>query len=284
VTRREEERRLFRERTSRGRVPAGRVGFRIATPQAAEQAGAARERAVKKLAVARPRVPQKAEVASAVLRNEGGYLKALRRADLAPEVLEQILGDRGARRYHAVRLALAGHPRTPRREALTLVLTLFWRDLARLSADARVHPEVRRAADRELLRRLPEMALAERADLGRSVGRGTLLALRFDSDPRVVAAVLDNRFLTEPDVVQAAARREAGVSALEVIAAHPRWSLRQAVRSALLRNPRLPVPAALTLLPRASARDLAGLRDSQGVSRLVKACAERVLAERASRV
>ncbi|MGH9365578.1 MAG: hypothetical protein ACRD1B_10005 [Thermoanaerobaculia bacterium] len=218
------------------------------------------------------------------MRNEGEYLKTLRRAELAPEVLEQILRDRGARRYHAVRLALAAHPRTPRREALSLVLTLFWRDLAKLSADARVHPEVRRAADRELLRRLPEMALAERVDLARSVGRGTLLAMRFDPDPGVVASVLDNRFLTEPDLVQAAARREAGVSALEVIAAHPRWSLRPAVRSALLRNPRLPVAVALTLLPKASARDLAGLRDSPGVPRLVRACAERVLAQRAGRV
>jgi hypothetical protein len=218
------------------------------------------------------------------LGNEGEFLKVLRRANLAPEILEEILRDRGARRYHAVRLALAGHPRTPRREALSLVQTLFWRDLAQLSADARVHPEVRRAADRDLLRRLPEMALAERVDLARSVGRGTLLALRFDPDPRVVSAVLDNRFATEPDVVQAAARRGVEVSALEVIAAHPRWSLRPAVRSALLRNPGLPSAVALTLLPRASARDLAGLRDSPGIPRLLRACAERVLAERASRV
>ncbi len=218
------------------------------------------------------------------MRNEGECLKTLRRADLLPEVFEEILRDRGARRYHAVRLALAGHPRTPRREALSLVLTLFWRDLAHLSADARVHAEVRRAADRDLLRRLPEMALAERVDLARSVGRGTLLSLRFDPDPRVVAAVLENRFATEPDIVQAAARRESEPSVLEVIAAHPRWSLRPAVRSALLRNPRLPLAVALTLLLKASARDLAGLCDSPGVPRLIKACAERVLAQRVRRV
>ena len=229
-------------------------------------------------------MPPKPEQTPVILRNEGQYLKILRRARLSPETLEEILSDRGARRYHAVRLALAGHPRTPRRQALSLVLTLFWRDLARLSVDIRVHPEVRRAADRELLRRLPEMALAERVDLARSVGRGTLLALRFDPDAEVIAAALDNRFLTEPDLVQAAARRDVEVSALEVIAAHARWSLRPAIRSALLHNPKLPVTVALTLLSRASARDLADLRDSPGVPRLVKACAERVLARRAGRV
>jgi len=106
--------------------------------------------------------------------------------------------------------------------------------------------------------------------------------LRHDPDPSVLAAILENRFATEPDVVAAAARGEAPV--LEIISAHPRWSLRPSVRSALLRNRRLPVPVALTLLTRASLEDLEGLRDSPGVPDLIKACAERVLAQRASQV
>jgi hypothetical protein len=143
-----------------------------------------------------------------------------------------------------------------------------------------VHPEVRRAADRDLARRLPEMALAERVDVAKSAGRGTLLVLRFDSDYRVFQAVLDNRLATETDLIQVAARRETPPAALESLAAHPRWSARPALRSALLRNPRLPVPIALSLLSRATAADLAGLREAPGLSALVKACAERVLAER----
>jgi len=216
------------------------------------------------------------------MRPEGHFLRLLRQGDLSAEDLDTILKDRAARRFHAVRLALAGHPRTPRREALSLVSTLFWRDLAHLSADSRVHPEVRRAADRDLLRRLPEMALAERIDLAKTAGRGILVVLRMDPDPRVLAAVLESRFATEPDVVQAAARGPTPV--LEVIFEHPRWSLRAAVRSALLRNRALPLARALNLLTRASADDLRGLRDSPGVPQLLKACAERVLAQRAGEV
>lgn len=197
-------------------------------------------------------------------------------------MLEEILLDRSARAYHAVRLALASHPRTPRSAALTLVSTLFWRDLAHLSADVRVHPEIRRAADRDLLRRLPEMALAERVDLARSAGRGVLQALRLDADPRVVSAVLGNRFATEPDVVIAAIRAAGAV--LEVIAGHPSWSLRGAVRSALLRNPATPLGCALALLPRASREDLVGLSTAPGVAPILRACAERVLADREARV
>jgi hypothetical protein len=218
------------------------------------------------------------------MRGEGDCLKLLRRADLAQETLAEILADRAARKFHAVRMALAGHPRTPRTDALALVSTLYWRDLAHLSADARVHPAIRRAADLNLLRRLPEMAAAEKEDLGRNVGRGTLMQLRFDPDPRVLASVLENRFTVEIDVVQAAARPEASAGILELIAGHPRWSLRPSVRSALLRHPNLPSPVALSLLTRASLEDLRGVRDSPRSSRLLRACAERLLADRAAGV
>jgi len=230
-------------------------------------------------------VPEKQPTAAAGRsRTEGEVLKLLRRSDLPQEAFEEIVQNRALRRFHVVRRALAGHPRTPRREALSLVSTLFWRDLAQLSADVRVHPEIRRASERDLLRRLPEMALAERIDLARSAGRGLILVLRFDTDPRVVAAFLDNRFTTEPDVVQAASRPESEPPGLESIAAHPRWTLRPVVRGALLRNPSLPTAAALSLLTGARARELRDLLESPGLSRILRACAERVLAERGSEV
>lgn len=216
--------------------------------------------------------------------SEGDFLKLLGRPDLPSDLLEEILGNHNARKLHTVRRALAGHPRTPRHAALSLVTTLYWRDLAQISADARVHPEVRRAADRDIARRLPEMALSERVDVARWAGRGTILVLRFDKDPRVLAAVLNNRFTTEPDIVQVAARRETPPTALETIASHPRWGLRPALRSTMLRNPALPVAVALSLLSRASAADLAGILETPGVLRLVKACAEVHLAHRSKRV
>lgn len=217
------------------------------------------------------------------MRSEGECLKLLRRANLPEETLEEILSNRSARKFHAVRMALAAHPRTPRGEALSLVTTLFWRDLAHLSANSRVHPAVRRAADLDLMRRLPEMAVAERVDLARTVGRGTLLSLRRDPDPRVLASVLENRFTIEADVIQAAARPEAIEANLSLIAEHPRWSLRPAVRSAVLRHPNLPLPVALSLLSRANLEDLRGVRDSPRSSPLLRACAERVLAEKTGR-
>ncbi|MFY9550933.1 MAG: hypothetical protein WAU32_07270 [Thermoanaerobaculia bacterium] len=216
------------------------------------------------------------------MRTEGECLKLLRRTNLAAETLQEILSDRNARKFHAVRMALTAHPKTPRGDALALMATLFWRDLAHLSADSRVHPVIRRAADQDLLRRLSEMAVAEKVDLARTVGRGTLLALRLDPDTRVLASVLENRFTIEADVVQAAVQPTASADALSLIASHPRWGLRSAVRSAVLRHTNRPDGLALALLTRASLEDLRGVRDSPRTSALLKACAERVLAERAA--
>jgi len=212
--------------------------------------------------------------------SEGEYLRLLQRPDLPAAVLEELLADRDLRKHHTVRRALAAHPRTPRQAALSLVSTLYWRDLARLSADARVHPEVRRAADRDLSRRVSDMALSEKMDLARLCGRGTLLVLRFDPDVRVLQAVMDNRFTTEPDLVTVAARAQTPAGVLEAVASHPRWGSRAALRSALLQNPRLPLAVALALLPRASAADLSGILETTGISPLIRACAERVLAHR----
>jgi hypothetical protein len=128
------------------------------------------------------------------------------------------------------------------------------------------------------------MALAERVDLARCVGRGTLVALRLDSEPRVLEALLDNRFVIEADVIQASIHGGATETTLALIAAHPRWSLRPGVRSALLRNPSLPLAVALGLLPRASRADLDGILESPHAAEILKACAERLLARRLSRV
>jgi hypothetical protein len=215
---------------------------------------------------------------------EGQFLRELRRPDLAAADVERILRNPEARRFHAVRLAIAGHRNTPRMQALSLVGTLYWRDLAHLSSDVRVHPEIRRSADVHLLRRLPELAVAERIDLARVAGRGALLMLRQDPDPRVVAAFLDNRFATEVDVVQAAALSRARPESLAGIAGHPRWSVRRSVREALLANPNLPEAAAEAILDHSTDRELDLLQSEPAAREGVRKIAQRVLARRLRQV
>ena len=178
---------------------------------------------------------------------ERDHLRRLGSADLSPEEIRRFLGDREARGLHVVRRALAAHPRTPRTDALALIPTLYWRDLAGISADARAHPEVRRSADQELLRRLPGLATAEKVEVARIGGRGMIAALRRSGDPPVVRALLRNRFTVEGDVVfMGIAAREP--EALEAIAGDPLWGLRSSVRAAVARNRSTPAPLAIRLL------------------------------------
>jgi hypothetical protein len=211
---------------------------------------------------------------------ERDYLKQLASGTTSPETIQAVLADRRARRFHSVRRALAAHPRTPRSEALALVATLFWRDLAAISCDARVHPEVRRAVDREILRRLADMALAERVDLARCAGRGVIAVLRFDSEPRVIQALLSNRLVIESDVVLAASNPRALAGALEVIGSDPRWTLRPEVRSAVVRNPGTPLPVSLSLVSGLALVDLLMVADSSALPVLLRECAARLIALR----
>jgi len=150
--------------------------------------------------------------------------------------------------YEARREAVL-HPRTPRPLALQLATGLFWRDLARVGIDTRLHPMVRRTADRRLIERLPGLAVGEKVAIGRSSSAAVLEKLRFDPTPRVIAAMLENPRLTEGLLLPLASFERASPQVLAVLARDRRWGARTPLRKALCLNPATPVAASLTLLP-----------------------------------
>ena len=66
--------------------------------------------------------------ADAVLSEEVA-LSLLKRPDLPAETLEQLAKNRSAAKHRKVRLALVGHPKTPRRISLPLLRQLYTFDL-----------------------------------------------------------------------------------------------------------------------------------------------------------
>ncbi|HTJ44772.1 MAG TPA: hypothetical protein VL463_21850 [Kofleriaceae bacterium] len=125
-------------------------------------------------------------------------------------------------------------------------------------------------SDREVARALePErqvkprgraLTLGERKSLARSHGRDALVLLTKDPHPDVVAILLDNPHVVEDDVVRIAAARPGFAPALAIVAEHPRWSTRYAIRRALVLNPATPMHLAVrlaTTLRPADLRELA---------------------------
>lgn len=173
----------------------------------------------------------------------------LRNPFVTGEVLETLARIRHLVSRYEVRREIAAHPRAPRTLAMQLVASLYWRELATLGSDMRVHPLVRRAADRRLLERLPGLATGERCALARRASVAVIAGLRLDPQPRVLAALLDNPRLTEAQLMPMVSHERAAAACLAVVAGSLRWAARPAIRAALCRNPATPLGSSLRLLP-----------------------------------
>jgi hypothetical protein len=106
-----------------------------------------------------------------------------------------------------------------------------------------------------------------------------LSRLAIASNPAVVRNVLINPRLTEALVVRIAARRPARPEPLIEIWKSPRWSVRHAVRRALVFNPYLPPEIGTKIVPLLSTQDLIELTQDGSVHESLRAEA-RVLLEK----
>jgi hypothetical protein len=91
------------------------------------------------------------------------------------------------------------------------------------------------------------LTLGERKSLARTHDREQILLLLRDPHPAVVAILLDNPHVTEGDIVRIACARPAVPASLATLAAHPRWSVRHAVKRALVLNPSTPLADAIRI-------------------------------------
>ena len=198
--------------------------------------------------------------------------RILRHPFLSTQVIQLLLEEREVVGSYEVRRDLATHPKTPDARAMQLVATLYWRDLARLSAEVRVRPTVRRTAERRLADRLPGLAVGEKVAIARSCGHGLMARLGQDPDPRVIQALLENPRLTEGILLQLVSRESARPEILALVARDRRWGVRYRIRVPICCNPNTPVATALSQLPALRKSDLMAVADD---ARLAKAVRQR---------
>jgi hypothetical protein len=91
------------------------------------------------------------------------------------------------------------------------------------------------------------LTLGERKTLARTHDRQQLLLLLRDPHPAVIGILLDNPHVTEADIVRIASARPAVPASLSLVAAHARWSVRHAVKRALVLNPSTPLADAIRI-------------------------------------
>ena len=201
----------------------------------------------------------------------------LRNRRASPALLTRIGRDRRWTRNSEVRRLLVQHPQVPVALARTLLSHLFWKNLLEVSVNLRVHPVIRRQSERMLQVRVDKLTLGEKIALARRAPRGVVSSLIHSDDSKLLRSVLGNLTLIEQDAVDIARASKTGGDVLACLAGHPKWGVRRAVRQALIRNPRTPVPVALRLIGGLPRRDLQELIRNAGVPKIVRVGAERRL-------
>ena len=177
--------------------------------------------------------------------NEDQTLARLKGPDLSSEEIEQIQRDPGLMKSRKVRIAMACHRRTPRRIALRIVREMYTFDLMQFALAPAAAADLKRVAEEMLVARMTSITLGERISLARRSSTLVAGALLLDKDAQVWQAALENPRLTESAIVRALQRTAATAALVEAVSHHTKWSLRNEVQTALLRNAHTPVAKAV---------------------------------------
>jgi hypothetical protein len=202
---------------------------------------------------------------SAAPLTEDLALAQLKDPDLSADAIEQIARDSAAMKSRKVRIAVSLHQHTARRIALRIIRELYTFELMQFALTPAAAADLKRVADELLLSRLTSITLGERISLARRSSTLVASALLLDKESQVWQPALENPRLTEAGVVRALQRSVAAASLVDAVSHHPKWSLRNEVQVALLRNAHTPLSKAVEFARRIPSRHLA---DILHVSRL----------------
>ena len=183
-------------------------------------------------------------------------LAELRNRDLSAPQIEQLAKDTAAMKSRKVRLAVAAHPRAPRRIALRVIREFYTFELMRFAQTPSVVADLKHVADELLVGRLASIGLGERISLARNASQMVASALLLDKEKQVWEPALENPRMSEAAIVKVLQRTTAAPAFVQGICRHAKWSLRPEIRVALLRNAHTPLDRALEFAREIPARQL----------------------------
>jgi hypothetical protein len=192
-------------------------------------------------------------------------LALLKHRDLPSDEIKRISRDATAMKSRKVRLAMAAHPRTPRRIALRTVREFYTFELMNFALTPSAVADLKRVADELLVAKLSSVSMGERISLARRSSQMVASVLLLDQEKRVWEPALENPRMTEAAIVKTLRRTTASPEFVEAVCRHSKWSVRPEVRTALLRNAHTPLACAIEFARGIPPREL---RDILHASRL----------------
>lgn len=208
---------------------------------------------------------------------EDEAIAILNQREVTPRMCAAIAQTQRLTAYYSVRLRLVQLPVTPLAHSLKLVHYLHWPDLIRVSLNARVPPQVRRAVDTQLLLRVDKLSLGEKVAAAKRCSAALIKVLLHDPNPLVFASLLLNQRLREEDLLVFTASETATPEKLQMLGGDRKWSYRYAIRRAIVLHPATPHATAASQLRFLSRRDLRLIHDDVRTTTYVRRCIERLL-------
>ena len=177
--------------------------------------------------------------------SEDAALALLNTSDVTAEALAQLAKNPVVSKSRKVLVALASHPRTPRHVSIPLLRSMFTFDLMNFAlTPAAVAPDVKRAAEEQLIMRLESLPVGQKITLARRASGRVAAALLQMPDQKILAPALDNKQMTEALVVQALMKPHAPARLYVLVSHHPTWQNRREIQIALLRSENTPLERA----------------------------------------
>src|SRR6266404_1645033 len=109
-------------------------------------------------------------------------LALLKRADLLPEVIEQLAKNTNALKSRKMKIALASNPKTPRHVSVPLARQFYTFDLMKVALSPTVPADVKVAGDDVLISRLKTVTIGERLTLARRASGRVAAALLLNAE------------------------------------------------------------------------------------------------------
>jgi hypothetical protein len=204
----------------------------------------------------------------------------LARKDLPASFLEEFARRHELLHGYAVIRALAFHPNVPRKIALRLLRELHLMDLMKLSQAATTAPDLQRSAEEHLIARLPHVTLGQKIALARQASARILAALILEGNAQVVEPAVENRRLTEAQVLKLLTRDKLPLAIVPAFCRSSRWTSVPNVAVALLRYAHTPPESAAKILPHVTPADLRGLAQMKTLSPAMRRHIQREIAQR----
>ncbi|HVF66689.1 MAG TPA: hypothetical protein VM914_03445 [Pyrinomonadaceae bacterium] len=131
-----------------------------------------------------------------------------------------------------------------------------------------------------LIRRIMLMKVKDRMKLGMKGDREARSILIRDSNRIVATAVINNPRITDQEVEAIAAMRTVSDEVLRIIGMNRNWARQYPIIHNLARNPRTPLPTAMSILLRLQTKDLKNLSQNRNVPEGVRRQAMRLFSAR----